>query len=509
MSDDLIFADESATENECPKEVWKLFVVDDEEEVHRVTKMVLKDFNFNNKNISLLNAYSGKEAMKILQENSDIAVILLDVVMEESDSGLKLVKYIRDDLKNKNSRIILRTGQPGQAPEEKVIVEYDINDYKSKTELTSQKLFTSVISALRSYQDIVTIEKNKIGLKKIIEASAKIFEMQSMRKFASGVLTQLTSLINVNKDALYFRVSGFSAVNEGSGDFYVLAATGSFENNISKRIEDIINDDVCKELKNIRSGQQYYYDGKHYLRYIVSKNKAENIIYLDGCNNLSELDKELVDIFCMNVSIAYDNLYLNKELEESQKELIYTLGEIVENRSKETGAHVKRVSEIVRFLALKSGIEDETAEVIGVASAMHDIGKLGIPDNILTKPAKLDNDEYTVMKTHSPIGNDMLKFSNRNILKLASTIALQHHERYDGSGYPNGLKGEEINIYARMTAIADVFDALSNDRVYRKSWTIDEIIKYFNEQKGKHFDPQLTEVFLNNLTDILKIAKQA
>ncbi|HOV15675.1 MAG TPA: DUF3369 domain-containing protein, partial [Spirochaetota bacterium] len=191
MSDEILFSKESNDEILFPeehkknesenKDFWKIMIVDDDKEVHTVTHLVLSFFNFKGKKVKLIDAYTAKEAERLLSENPDTAIILLDVVMEEDDSGLKLVKYIRDILKNNFVRIILRTGQPGQAPEEKVIIEYDINDYKAKTELTAQKLFTTIVSSLRSYQDIMTIEKNKIGLEKIIEASANIFKVQSMR----------------------------------------------------------------------------------------------------------------------------------------------------------------------------------------------------------------------------------------------------------------------------------------------------------------------------------------
>ncbi|MEW6500772.1 MAG: response regulator, partial [Thermodesulfobacteriota bacterium] len=169
----LVFADEPAGENRKPAAVdsWKVLIVDDEEEVHAVTRLVLKDFQFAGKGLTFLGAYSGKEAMRLIAEHPDTAVIFLDVVMERHSAGLEVVRHVREELKNSFVRIILRTGQPGQAPEEKVIVEYDINDYKEKTELTAQKLFTSMVASLRAYRDILTIEANRRGLEKIIEAT--------------------------------------------------------------------------------------------------------------------------------------------------------------------------------------------------------------------------------------------------------------------------------------------------------------------------------------------------
>jgi len=196
---------------------------------------------------------------------------------------------------------------------------------------------------------------------------------------------------------------------------------------------------------------------------------------------------------------------LNKEIDETQKEVVFTMGAIGESRSKETGNHVKRVAEYSKLLAILYGLGKKEAELLKQASPMHDIGKVGIPDSILKKPGPLDKDEWKIMKTHSNLGYEMLKHSDRDILKAAATVAKQHHEKWNGSGYPQGLEKEEIHIYGRITAVADVFDALGSDRVYKEAWPLDKILNLFKEESGKHFDPQLVQLFLENLDDFLKI----
>lgn len=196
---------------------------------------------------------------------------------------------------------------------------------------------------------------------------------------------------------------------------------------------------------------------------------------------------------------------LHKELEDTQRELIYRLGEVGETRSKETGNHVKRVANYSRILAKKYGLTEEESTRLFAASPMHDIGKVGIPDNVLNKPGKLDESEWEIMRSHSLIGYEILKSSNRPILQAAAIVAHTHHEKWDGTGYPRGLKGEQIHIYGRITAVADVFDALGSDRVYKKAWPLDEILSFFNEQKGKHFDPELIDLFMGNLDEFLEI----
>ncbi|HWR40767.1 MAG TPA: DUF3369 domain-containing protein, partial [Patescibacteria group bacterium] len=245
----MTFAAEEEDDGNRSDTVWKVMIVDDEEEVHHVTKLALDDFTFEGKKLIFVNAFSGEEAREKLREHLDTAVLLLDVVMEEEDTGLKLARYIRNELHNHLVRIILRTGQPGQAPEARVIVDYDINDYKEKTELTSQKLFTTLVTSLRSYRDLAIIDANRRGLERILEASPAIFQLQSMRKFASGVLTQLTALMNLHRSALYCQMSAFAAMKEPEADFYILAATGEYDNAIDKPLRLAVSPKVLRELE--------------------------------------------------------------------------------------------------------------------------------------------------------------------------------------------------------------------------------------------------------------------
>ena len=219
---------------------------------------------------------------------------------------------------------------------------------------------------------------------------------------------------------------------------------------------------------------------------------------------IMDINNKVYEVFCFYADLTKQE-YLNREIIATQREVIATMGTIGESRSQETGDHVKRVAEYSKLLALKSGITLEKAEELKMASPMHDIGKVGIPDNILNKPGKLSEDEFEVMKTHAMLGFDMLKGSKQPLLETASIIALTHHEKWDGSGYPYGLKEEEIHIYGRITAIADVFDALGHDRVYKKAWPLEDILEIFKEGRGKHFDPNLIDLFFKHLDEFLAI----
>jgi response regulator RpfG family c-di-GMP phosphodiesterase len=200
-----------------------------------------------------------------------------------------------------------------------------------------------------------------------------------------------------------------------------------------------------------------------------------------------------------------DVIQLHEELEHTQEELIFRMGEIGETRSQETGFHVKRVAKYSQLLASLYGLNEEDIRYLTAASPMHDIGKVGIPDEILKKPGKLTAQEWNIMKTHTDIGYELFKNSDKALLKTAAIIAYEHHEKYDGSGYPRGLKGENIHIYGRITALADVFDALGSDRCYKKAWDDEKIFTLLKEERGKHFDPKLIDLFFEHLDEFLKI----
>ncbi len=196
---------------------------------------------------------------------------------------------------------------------------------------------------------------------------------------------------------------------------------------------------------------------------------------------------------------------LHKEIEDTQKEVIFTMGEVGEFRSKETGNHVKRVAEYSYVLALGCGIGYADAELLRMASPMHDIGKVAIEDAILKKPGKLTDEEFDVMKSHTTMGYEVLRHSTRRIISAAATVAYEHHEKYNGRGYPRGIKGEEIHIFGRITALADVFDALGSERCYKKAWELDRIYELFRSERGEHFDPKVVDAFFDNLDKILHI----
>jgi Response regulator containing a CheY-like receiver domain and an HD-GYP domain len=224
-----------------------------------------------------------------------------------------------------------------------------------------------------------------------------------------------------------------------------------------------------------------------------------------GERPFDEKDLEYLTLAASYSGKSLESAMLAHEIEETQKEIIFTMGAIGEMRSRETGNHVKRVAEYSYHIALALGMSREEAELLKMASPMHDIGKVAIPDAVLAKPGRLTEAEYEIMKTHTTIGYNLLKNSRRRILKAAAVVAEQHHERWDGTGYPNRLKGEDIHIYGRITAAADVFDALISDRVYKKAWELPRVLELFEKESGAHFDPRVVDALMSCLPDLLAV----
>ncbi|ACS81362.1 response regulator [Maridesulfovibrio salexigens] len=514
--DDLLFSDsddlflEDEVENEAPYDqtLWKILIVDDEIEVHNTTRLVLSDFKFEGVGLEFLSAYSGKEALEILREHTDIAVVLLDVVMETPHAGLDCAEAIRNDLKNKNIRIVLRTGQPGQAPERKVIVEYDINDYKHKTELTTQRLFSTVYTAIRSYRDLSALDKQRIGLRYIIDASADFFQQHSIGTLAKGVLTQIEAMFSMHNSLYVHSKKNFAAAlsNGTTKAWSVLTGTGKYgEDNSDPQISEKILMLLNEAVKSKKSS----FVGEDFIGYFPTQSDKHHVIYLENCRNQNiEEINDLLTVFTNNVGIALDNAYLNEEIQKTQTEVIYRLGEVIETRSKETAYHVERVAEYSYIIGIASGMSEIDAKRLKQASPMHDIGKVGISDSILLKPDKLTAEEFEIMKTHTTIGYKLFKSSERKLLKVAANIAHTHHEHWDGNGYPRGIKGEEIPIEGRITNIVDVFDALCSERIYKKAWSAEDALQFLIKEKGKTFDPKLVDIFEEQFDNILKVKEK-
>lgn len=486
---------------------YKVMIADDDEEVHSVSTMILRHFTFEGRGLELLHAYSGEETKQLLKAHPDTALIFLDVVMESNHSGLEVVEYLRKDLGNQLTRIVLRTGQPGEAPEERIIRDYDINDYRIKTELTVNRLNTTLYASLRSYRDLMRLERSRRGLQRIIETSANVFKHNHLNEFLNSILSQMANFKLDTGEMVFIHreetSSGLITMTQKDNRPVVIAATGKYEHYIGKAVSEV---DALSELNEILGkgealSETIQVTSNGFIIQNSGGTGKNNFIYIEGDQEL--FDFELIKTFIEHYAVALENYILNNMITNSQKEIIITLGEAFENHYEDLGSHVKRVSEMMYRFASAYHFSNAECEIIRVASTMHDVGKIAISDDILMKRGQLTPEEFKIVQEHPSIGHKILSKSDLDIMKLAAEIALYHHERYDGGGYPLGASGRDIPLKARMMAIVDVFDALTHHRLYKQASMREEALAYIISEKGKHFDPKLVDVFLENFDEIV------
>lgn len=309
--------DTEVVEDDHSARKWKIAVIDDDHAVHEGTRFALSDYSLNGQGLEILSAYSAAEGRTLMREHPDVAAVLLDVIMETDVAGLELVEYIRNEIKNETVRIILRTGQPGQAPERRVIVQYDINDYKAKTELTADKLFTSLTAALRSYQQLERMVQTRRGLEIIIDAASTLYDFKSMQRLAEGVLTQIASLLNADcAGILVLRDDGSQ-----KEDFSVLAGSGCYSRFTGTPTSRSLDPDLRDMVEAAFRRRANEFADQRTVIYIRTGSGREVVVLLQAERPLSETDRALVEIFSSRLSIAFDNVILYQQLQEANTQL--------------------------------------------------------------------------------------------------------------------------------------------------------------------------------------------
>jgi response regulator RpfG family c-di-GMP phosphodiesterase len=472
---------------------WKLLVVDDEPDMRELTRLNLKGFQFAERPLEIIEAASAYQARELLAQHDDIAVALIDVVMETDDAGLRLVEFIRKDLKNTMIRLIIRTGQPGLAPERFVIDHYDIDDYKDKTELTATHLYTSVRAALKSYRDLRTIDLNRLGLARVLAAAPDIYRIsnRSLNEFCQGVLTQIIGLCNLSESSFISTIGGVIATFD---EHHITIQATSGHQSVQERFAQIRAQ--CAE--SVLTGQLP--EGLRKDAYVVPllvQRAPVGFIYIEPTQDLSEADRGLISMVAQQCASALENLRLHIDLTQSYDHIIDMLAKVAEFKDHTTGSHIRRIDHYTRLLAVEMGINKDEAVLFGKASRLHDVGKVGIPDAILGKPGKLDAAEFDIVRSHTHIGGNILE--RDRFLAVACDVALHHHERWDAKGYPEGRPSREFGLITRIVSVVDVFDALVSRRPYKEPWEVATAAQEIEQGSGTQFDPTVVAAFLKLL----------
>lgn len=490
--------------------LWRVLIVDDDVDVHAVTRLALRNVTFKGRALELFSAYSGREAFELLSTQSEIALVLLDVVMETDDAGLILARRIREELNNSIVRVVLRTGQPGQAPEQRVIIEYDINDYKAKTELTTQKLFTTVISALRAYESLLMLDRSRIGLGKILAGATNLYQIGSLREFACGVLNQVSAILDVGADGVLCLMQGGAGQHGNGAGPEVVAATGPYAPLAEAGAGTLPPDHpLAATIALAFAERRSQFAHPDNVLYINTESGRQLVIAVTPPWPLAAIQRDLLEVFCQRIAAAFDNLHLFGQLRRAQEATVVALADLAEFRDSKSGGHVRRVQalstaiaeELQRRAVYPDDVTPELVEMIGLASILHDVGKVATPDSVLLKPGQHTPDETRQMQRHAEVGQSVLEraaglVDGVSYLTYGAQIAGAHHEHFDGSGYPRGLRGRAIPLAARIVAVVDVFDALLHDRPYDQAWPHPAVQAHIEAGSGSQFDPEVVAALL-------------
>ncbi|MBR9813210.1 HD domain-containing protein [bacterium] len=491
---------------------WPVLVVDDEADVFTVTQMAIGDLIYEGRPVALTQASNTAEAKQALAKQQ-FAVALFDVVMDTDDAGLQLVKHLRDTLSEPQTRIIIRTGQPGTAPEWRTVADYDINGYEDKATATAQRLRTAVLTALRGFDQLQRLEQSRAeiarqnnGLRSLVETLHALTTEPADANRAEIVMHKLRELVDSPTEYGAVLVER-RTVNAGADSLDLVTATdGTLQKAAELGIDAL---DAAVGAKIAHSMQTRSSDFAHDSTCVFAPSvRNEPSVFYVAHPAGTRANAELLKLFCQSAADVTEAADLNQRVLSAQSEMVLILSEAVEARSLETGNHVRRVGAYSRVLAKTLGLPNEVGEMLEVATPLHDIGKVSIPDEVLKKPGGLSHDEWVVMKTHAEIGHALLHEHEHPVMRAAAIVAAEHHEKWDGTGYPNKLSGDQIHIYGRITAVADVFDAISSDRVYKKAWPLDKCKEHIVSLSGKQFDPAVVKAFEACYDDLLQIRQE-
>ncbi|RRJ84544.1 GGDEF/EAL domain-containing response regulator [Aestuariirhabdus litorea] len=497
----LVFMDEgepAPTGNGNPP--WKILVVDDEQQMHQATRFALADFSFSDRPLKIISAYTAREARSIIESEPDLACIFLDVVMESEDAGLKLIPVIREEMHNHAVRIILRTGQPGYAPEVEVIQRYDINDYKAKSELTQTRLFTALTSALRCYQQIRTIEAGREGLEMIVQSSSDLFAYRAVKQFASGVLTQICSLLHIQAEGV---ICAHTNTLLHLSRMNILAAAGQYSELVGQPLGTVGNSQLSKDIELVLQQKQSLYLDDRTVLYLQLPSRDEIAVHISTRTPLQDIDRQLLEVFCINITIGFDNAQMFERIESlAFKDQLTNLPNRVSflKRIEDKLLHSSQqfmiiIADIDNFQAVNDGlggdIGNETLRTIGrmlnsccptneiLARLGGDLFGLIVPyrseqqvEQVLESILGKFIEPVTIEKNHIPISLSLgVSRAPRDgvsaeLLFREAGIALKHSKRKHRGGYTLFSEEMTLKLRTRLETINELRSAIDNDELY-------------------------------------------
>jgi diguanylate cyclase (GGDEF)-like protein len=452
--------------------VWRILITDDEQDVHSATAFALRNTKILGRRLEFLHANSAEEALNILKTEDDIAVILLDVVMETPNAGLDLVAVIRQELDNHEARIILRTGQPNQAPEIEVIRDYDINDYKLKSELTQNKLYAALTTAVRSFQQIKTIEAGKLGLKKIVEASAELMSKEGLHEFAEGVILQLSALLSVPPEGLIC-VRRNNSHEEKSID--IIAAAGHYCTLIDHPLSDMNEENAKKLLIESLDNRCNVYGKTGIALFLGSRERSDTSCYVASVQNIRDVDRDLLEMFVSNITVCADNLSLIEDLKNyAYVDALTSLPnrnalneKLVKLDADQAKASVLVLMDIDSFAELTASLTQEQSDefIQLIANRLSET----VPESCVV--ARLDGDTFALLGNSEDISPELMA----SMFEQAFSIGEQNKKVVVTAGIMplQAIEGDEKNALKYAGAVLKQAKIENRGSVVTYQWSAD------------------------------------
>lgn len=515
LDSELAFLEQEEAAATAVDGAWKLLVVDTDPQVHENVRQALADYRFDNGRVEILSAGSAGDARALLGEHADIAVVLLEAVLETDTAGLELIPYIRQELANPYTRVIVCTAHPDRVPEDKVVEAYDVNDYRTRAHFTADRLRTSLTMAVRTYASLLALATSRKELARVAVATAGLLDIRTPDRLFEKLLPRLISLLGIGADAM---VCTQGDILPHSSKIWIRAGIGRFAHLHGVDLATLDEPKVVAALDRLGERSETVLEPDYCVLRLRAHGGILCLVYAEGRHSCSSHEWQLLDLFRNKASIAFENTLLLEEVSGSQKAAVLALASLAEFKDNAAPGHLQRTGRLVGEMArelrrqghFSDDLDDDLVEKLGLASILHDVGMISISDETLNIPGELVEEDREQIHRHTDIGHRILTDASqplrgRSLMSIAAEIALSHHERYDGTGYRRGLAGNAIPIGARITAVADVFDALVTERPYRRAWPLEEAVSWIQEQAGKGFDPLVVEAFV---TVIRRIQEQ-
>ena len=483
---------------------WKVLIADDDPDVHSVTRLVLKGVRYMGRPLAFLDAYSGEETLRVMQENPDTAVLFLDVIMESNDAGLRAVRLIRE-AGFSLVRIVLRTGFPGQAPERQVIVDYDIHDYKEKTELSAQKVFTALVSALRAHNDLLNIEHHRNGLMRVLE-SVSWFDFNAVSRYVSGMLVEFAALAGLDPAQIAIHARPVPGSENAGAMLPKLGFNTESEEGDAAAESGALVEETFRQRHGIT--------GMNGATLFVSNQGFDVVATARVPDAFRQADTVLMQVFMNKVCQSLAN-YAAFTLIAAQRNAVFhalaSRAECWDPQAERVLGELGRLATAVArrlqvTLSFPGEINDAMVRDIGMAGMMHDLGNDVLPDGLLAQPGAFTSEDRVVMQTHVAAGLTILArwegFALPGAFGLVHAVIGGHHERYDGTGYPRGLCGDAIPLAARIVAVADAYAALCADRPHRPARDAASVAELLRAEAGAAYDPRVVSALLDVLAEM-------